>query len=112
MVPTYLSLLIPFILQLQMFSTEISMTKQITFQSTKDFKSKISVLHYVTITMNTTSETKYRQCIIPFAVADKNYNIVCTRLIEEFIQNITSLQDFTITYNRPTRLYTTIQTPI
>ena len=48
----------------------------------------VPILHYVTITLNTTIEDYSRQFIIPFAVADIKYNILGTPFFEENIQNV------------------------
>ena len=51
-------------------------------------QTEVPVLHYVTITLNTTIEDDSRQIRIPFAVANIKYNILGTPFFEEKIQNI------------------------
>ena len=41
-------------------------------------QTEVPILHYVTITVNTTIEDDSRQFIIPFAVADIKYKILGT----------------------------------
>ena len=53
------------------------------------------ILHFVTITLNTTIEDDTFQFIIPFAVADINCYIRGTHFFEEDIQNL-NIQHFTL----------------
>ena len=66
-------------------------------------QTEVPVLHYVTITLNTTIEDDFRQFTIPFAVADIKYNILGTPF-EENIQNI-NIQDFTLQFQHHSRVY-------
>ena len=60
-------------------------------------QTEVPILHYITITLNTTIEDNSRQFIKPFAVADIKYNILGTPFFEENIQNI-NIQDFTLQF--------------
>ena len=62
-------------------------------------QTEVPILHYVTITLNTTIEDDSRQftAVLPFAVADIKHNILGTPFFEENIQNI-NLQDFTLQF--------------
>ena len=62
------------------------------------------VVHYITITLNTTIEDNSRQFTIPFAVADTKYIILGTPFFEENIQNI-NIQDFTLQFKHHSRVY-------
>ena len=52
-------------------------------------QTEVPILHYVTVTLNTTIEDDSRQFTIPFAVADIKYKILGTPFFEEYIQNLT-----------------------
>ena len=65
---------------------------------------EVPILHYVTITLNTTIEDDSRQFIIPFAVADIKYNILGTPFFEEYIQSI-NIQDFTLQFKHHSKEY-------
>ena len=67
-------------------------------------QTKVSILHYITITLNTTIEDDSRQFTIPFAVAEIKYNILGTPFFEENTQNII-IQDFTLQYKHHSRVY-------
>ena len=67
-------------------------------------QTEVPILHYVTITLNTTSEDDSRHFTIPFAVADIKYNIIGTPFFEENRQNI-NIQNFTIQIKHPTRIH-------
>ena len=58
-------------------------------------QTEVPILHYVTITLNTTIEDDSRQFTIPFAVADIKYNTLGTPFLEVNIQN-KNIQDFTL----------------
>ena len=61
-------------------------------------QTEVPILHYITITLNTTIEDNFRQFTIPFAVADIKYNILGTPFFEDNIQNINK-QDFPYNLN-------------
>ena len=65
---------------------------------------EVPILHYVTITLNTTIEDDSRQFTIPFAVDDIKYNILGTPFFEENIQN-ENIQDFTLQFKHHSRVY-------
>ena len=67
-------------------------------------QTEVPILHYVTITLNTTIENDSRQFTIPFAVADIKYNILGTPFFEEKIQNI-NIQNFTLQFKHHSRVY-------
>ena len=67
-------------------------------------QTEVPILHYVTLTLNTTIEDESRQFIIPFAVADIKYNILGTPFFEENIQNI-NIQDFPLQFKHHSRVY-------
>ena len=67
-------------------------------------QTEVPILHYITITLNTTIEDNSRQFTIPFAVADIKYNILGTPFFEENIQNI-NIQDFTLQFKHHSRVY-------
>ena len=67
-------------------------------------QTEVPILHYITITLNTTIEDNSRQFIIPFAVADIKYNILGTPFFEEIIQ-IINIQDFTLQFKHHSRIY-------
>ena len=67
-------------------------------------QTEVPILHYITITLNTTIEDNSRQFTIPFAVADIKYNILGTPFFEENIQNI-NIQDFTLHFKTHSRVY-------
>ena len=67
-------------------------------------QTEVPILHYITITLNTTIEDNSRQFTIPFAVADIKYNILGTPFFEENIQNI-NIQDFTLHFKNYSRVY-------
>ena len=67
-------------------------------------QTEVPILHYVTITLNTTIEDDSRQFTIPFAVADIKCNILGTPFFEEYIQNI-NVQDFTLQFKHHSRLH-------
>ena len=67
-------------------------------------QTEVPILHYITITLNTTIEDDSRQFIIPFAVADIKYNILGTPFFEENIQNI-NIQDFTLQFKHHSKIY-------
>ena len=58
-------------------------------------QAEVPILHYVTISLNTTIEGDSRQFTIPFAVADIKYNFLGTPFFEMNIQNI-NIRDFTL----------------
>ena len=58
-------------------------------------QTEVPILHYVTVTLNTTIEEDSRQFTIPFAVADIKYKILGTPFFEENIQNI-NIQYFSL----------------
>ena len=60
-------------------------------------QTEVPILHYATITFNTTIEDYCRQFTIHFAVADIKYNILGTPFFEENITNI-NIQDFTLQF--------------
>ena len=62
-------------------------------------QTEVPILHYVTITVNTTIEDDSRQftAVLPFAVADIKHKILGTPFFEANIQNI-NLQDFTLQF--------------
>ena len=60
-------------------------------------QTEVPILHYVTVTSNTTIEDDSRQFTIPLAVADIKYNFLDTPFFEEYIQNI-NIQDFTLQF--------------
>ena len=70
-----------------------------TKNSSKTFnvanQTEVPILHYVTVTLNTTIEDDSRQFKLPFAIADIKYNILGTPFFEEIIQNI-NIPDFTL----------------
>ena len=67
-------------------------------------QTEVPILHYITITLNTTIEGDSRQFTIPFAVADIKNNILGTPFFEEKIQNI-NIQDFTLQFKHHSRVY-------
>ena len=67
-------------------------------------QTEVAILHYVTITLNTTIEDDSRQFTILFAVTDIKYNILGTPLFEEYIQNINN-QDFTLQFKQQSKVY-------
>ena len=67
-------------------------------------QTEVPILHYITITLNTTIEDDSRQFTIPFAVADIKYNILGTPFFEENIQTI-NIQDFTLQFKHHSRIY-------
>ena len=71
-------------------------------------QTEVPILHYVTITLNTTIEDDSRQFTVPFAVADIKYNILGTPFFEENIQN-TNTQDFTLQFKTNQQYILTIQ---
>ena len=60
-------------------------------------QTEVPILHYVTLTLNTTKEDDSRRFTILFAVADIKYNALCTPFFEESIQNV-NIRDFTIQF--------------
>ena len=60
-------------------------------------QTEVPILHYITATLNTPIKQTSRQFIIPFAVADIEYNILGTPFFQEYIQNI-NIQDFTLQF--------------
>ena len=67
-------------------------------------QTEVPILHYITITLNTTIEDDSRQFTIPFAVADIKYSILGTPFFEENIRNI-NIQDFTLQFKHHSRVY-------
>ena len=67
-------------------------------------QTEVPILHYITITLNTTIEDDSRQFTRPFAVADIKYNILGTPFFEENIQNI-NIQDFTLQFKHHSKIY-------
>ena len=67
-------------------------------------QTKVPILHYVTITLNTTIEDDSRQFTIPFTVADIKYNILGTPFFEEKIQNL-NIQDITLQFKHYSRVH-------
>ena len=67
-------------------------------------QTEVPILHYVTITLNTTIEDDSRQFTIPFAVADIKYNILGTPFFDENIKNI-NVQEFTLQFKHHTRVH-------
>ena len=67
-------------------------------------QTEVPILHYVTITLNTSKEDDSRQFTIPFAVADIKYKILGTPFFEENIQNIT-IRDFTLQFKHHSRVH-------
>ena len=67
-------------------------------------QTEVPILHYITITLNTTIEDDSRQFTILFAVADIKFNILGTPFFEENIQNI-NIQDFTLQFKHHSRGY-------
>ena len=51
-------------------------------------QTEFPILHYVSLTLDTTIVDNSRQFIIPFAVADAKYNILGTPFFVEYIQKI------------------------
>ena len=48
----------------------------------------VPILHYLTLTLNTTNDDISRDFIIPIAVTDIKYNIFGTQFFEEYTQKI------------------------
>ena len=67
-------------------------------------QTEVPILHYVTITLNTTIEDDSRQFTIPFAVADIKYNILGTPFFEENIKNII-VHEFTLQFKLHSRVH-------
>ena len=67
-------------------------------------QTEVPILHYVTITLNTTIEDDSRQFTVPFAVADIKYNILGRPFFEENIQNL-NIQDFTLQFKHHSRVH-------
>ena len=67
-------------------------------------QTQVPILHYVTITLNTTIEDDSRPFTIPFAEADMKYNILGTPFFEEKIQNI-NIQDFILQFEHHSRVF-------
>ena len=60
-------------------------------------QTEVPILHYVTITLNTTVEDDSRQFTIPLAVADIKFNILGTPFFDKNIQN-RNIQDFALQF--------------
>ena len=60
-------------------------------------QTEVPILHYVTITLNTTIKDDSLQFTIPSAVADTKYNILGIPSVEENIQKI-NIQDFSLQF--------------
>ena len=71
-------------------------------------QTEIFILHYVTITLNTTIEDGSRQFTIPFAVADLKYIFLGTPFFEQNIQNI-NIQVFTLQFKHQSTVHPAIQ---
>ena len=67
-------------------------------------QTEVPILHYVTITLNSSIEDDSRQFTTPFAVADIKYNILGTPFFEENIQNI-NIQEFTLQFKHHSRVH-------
>ena len=67
-------------------------------------QTEVPILHFVTLTVNTTIEDDSGQFTIAFAVADIKYNILGTPSVDENIQNI-NVQDFTLQFKHHSRVY-------
>ena len=65
---------------------------------------EVLMLHYVTVTLNTTIEDDSRQFTIPFAVADIKYNFLSTPVFEEYIQKI-NIHDFTLQFKHQSAVH-------
>ena len=66
-------------------------------------QTEVPILHYITVTVNTTVEDDSRQFTIPIAVADIKYNTLGTPFFEEYIQN-KNIQDFTLQFKNQSTL--------
>ena len=62
-------------------------------------QTEVPILHYVTITLNTTIEDDSRHFTIPFAVADIKYNTLGTPFFEENIQKKYKTLHYTLNTN-------------
>ena len=71
------------------------MTIQTIYQKTFADQTEFPILHYVTVTLNTSIEHNFRQFLIPFADADIKINILGIPFFEDYIQNI-NIQHFTL----------------
>ena len=60
-------------------------------------QTKVPILHYANLILNTTIDEISRYFSVPFAVADIKYNILGTTFFEDNIQNI-NIQDFTLEF--------------
>ena len=58
-------------------------------------QTEVPILHFVTLTLNTTIDDNSRHFIFPFAVVDIKYNILGAPFSVEKIQNF-NIQDFTL----------------
>ena len=67
-------------------------------------QTEVPILHYITITLNTTIEDDSLQFTIPFAVADIKYNILGTPFFEGNIQNV-NIQDFFLQFKHHSRIH-------
>ena len=67
-------------------------------------QTEVPILHYVTVTLNTTMEDDSRQFTIPCAVADTKYSVLGTPFFGEYIQNIIT-QDFTLQFIHQSQVY-------
>ena len=67
-------------------------------------QTEVPILHYVTVTLNTTIENDPCQFTIPFAEADIKFNILGTPFFEKFIQNI-NIQEFTLQFKCQTTVF-------
>ena len=67
-------------------------------------QTEVPILHYVTVTLNTTIEDDSRQFTILFAVADMKYEILGKLFFEEYLQ-IINIQAFTLQFKHQSRHY-------
>ena len=66
-------------------------------------QTEVTILHYITVTLNTKIEDDSGQFTIPLAKADLKYNILGTPF-EEYTRNI-NIQDFTLQFTYQSTVY-------
>ena len=67
-------------------------------------QTEVPILHYITVTSNTTIENDSRQFSIPFAIADIKYNILGAPFFEDYLQNM-NIQDFTLQFKHQSTVH-------
>ena len=67
-------------------------------------QTEVPILHYVTVTLNTTMEDDSRQFTISFAIAVIKYNILGTPCFEKYIPNM-NIQDFPLQFKHQSTIH-------